>query len=251
MKPSKLISLILFICSVTAGGSVFSQEKMYKVGITPTAMPFTFLDPKTNTIQGIMVDIIREISVDAGFKIEPEAMPFSSLIPSLTSSKIDIISAAMFINPKRQEVIDFSRPILTYGEALIVAKGDSREYSKLEELKGKSIGVQKGTLFVEPIQQLGIFSDVKIYDNIPSIIADVQAGRIQVGVADAPIAAYYLQQGSYSNARLVKGYVPVMTGSIGIGVRKGENALLSKLNASIDKLKKNGAIDKIISKWAP
>lgn len=45
-------------------------QTVYKVGSTPTGTPFTFLDAKTNTIQGMMVDVIEEIGKDAGFKVE-------------------------------------------------------------------------------------------------------------------------------------------------------------------------------------
>ena len=99
---------------------------MLKVGSTPTGIPFTFLDTKTNTIEGVMVDLIKEVGKEAGFKVEIEGMQFSTLIPSLTANKIDIISAAMYITPPRKEVIDFSGPVYTYGEGLIVPKSDTR-----------------------------------------------------------------------------------------------------------------------------
>jgi polar amino acid transport system substrate-binding protein len=35
-----------------------ADGKVLKVGSTPTGIPFTFLDTKTNTIEGVMVDII-------------------------------------------------------------------------------------------------------------------------------------------------------------------------------------------------
>jgi polar amino acid transport system substrate-binding protein len=79
-----------------------SAQKVLKVGSTPTGVPFTFLDTKTNSIQGIMVDLITEIGKDAGFQVQIEPMQFSTLIASLTSNKIDIISAAMFVTPARR-----------------------------------------------------------------------------------------------------------------------------------------------------
>src|SRR5690242_21945393 len=82
-----------------------SAQQVLKVGSTPTGIPFTFLDTKTNSIQGIMVDLITEIGKDAGFQVQIEPMQFSALVPSLTSSKIDIISAAMFATAARNEVI--------------------------------------------------------------------------------------------------------------------------------------------------
>ena len=245
----QIAGTIVALAALASQGTTWAQDKVLKVGSTPTGVPFTFLDTKTNTIEGIMVDLIKAIAADAGFKVEVEGMPFATLIPSLTGNKIDIIAAAMYITPPRKEVIDFSEPIYTYGEGLFVSKKDTKEYTKLEELKGFTVGAQKGTAYVEPLQKSGLFADVKIYDNIPAILADVNAGRIQAGFADKPIVAYNLQQGLFPEARLVKGYTSTLVGSVGIGVRKTDAELLKRINASLDKLKKNGTVDKILAKW--
>ena len=249
MKIKNIVTALAAVVAMATSVAATAQDKPLKVGSTPTGVPFTFLDAKTNSIQGIMVDIVRDVAADAGFKMEIEGMSFSTLIPSLTGNKIDIIAAAMYITPPRQEVVDFSRPIYTYGEGLIVAKKDAKEYTKLEELKGMTVGAQKGTAYVEPLQKSGLFAEVKIYDNIPAILADVNAGRIQAGFADKPIVAYNLQQGAFADTRLVKGFISTMTGSVGIGVRKGDAALLKRINTSLEKLQKNGTIDKILAKW--
>lgn len=249
MKLKHIVGMTVIVASLLTQGFAFAQDKVYKVGSTPTGQPFTFLDPKTNSIEGIMVDLIKAVAADAGFKVEVEGMTFSTLIPSLTSNKIDIIAAAMYITPPRKEVIDFSNPIYTYGEGLFVPKKDTKEYVKFEDMKGFTVGAQKGTAYVEPLQKSGFFPEVKIYDNIPAIIADVNAGRIQAGFADKPIVAYNLQQGLFPEVRLVKGYVSTIVGSVGIGVRKTDQDLLKRINASLDKLQKNGSVDKILAKW--
>ena len=249
MKIKSIVTALAAVAAMATSVAATAQDKPLKVGSTPTGVPFTFLDAKTNSIQGIMVDIVRDVAADAGFKVEIEGMSFSTLIPSLTGNKIDIIAAAMYITPPRQEVVDFSRPIYTYGEGLIVAKKDTKEYTKLEELKGMTVGAQKGTAYVEPLQKSGLFAEVKIYDNIPAILSDVNAGRIQAGFADKPIVAYNLQQGAFADTRLVKSYVSTLSGSVGIGVRKGDAALLKRINTSLEKLQKNGTIDKIMAKW--
>lgn len=239
------VSMVL----AASSAQVAAQGAVLKVGSTPTGVPFTFLDTKTNTIQGIMVDLIREVAKDAGFRVEVEGMPFATLIPSLTGNKIDIIAAAMYITPPRLEVINFSNPIYTYGEGLIVSKKDTKAYTKLEELKGMTVGAQKGTAYVEPLQKSGLFAEVKIYDNIPAILADVNAGRIGAGFADKPIAAYNLQQGLFPDARVVNTYNSTLTGSVGIGVRKADAELLKRINTSLDKLQKDGTIKRILAKW--
>jgi len=224
-------------------------QRTLKVGSTPTGVPFTFLDTKTNSIQGVMVDLITEIGKDAGFQVQVEPMQFSTLIASLTSNKIDLISAAMFITPTRKEVIDFSAPVYTYGEGLIVPRADTKTYATLEDLKGQTVGAQVGTAFVDALKKTGLFAEVKIYDTIPDILRDVNTGRLKAGFADYPILAYNLNQGSFPEARLVSSYKPTVTGSVGIGVRKSDQDLLKQVNASLAKLQANGTVDKILAKW--
>ena len=248
MLFKRLVQVTIAALVLTAGGPGSAQQVL-KVGSTPTGVPFTFLDTKTNSIQGLMVDLINEIGKDAGFQVAVEPMQFSTLIASLTSNKIDIISAAMFATAARKEVIDFSDPVYTYGEGLLVPKTDTRNYVTQEDLKGEVVGAQVGTAFVDALKKTGLFSEVKVYDTIPDILRDVNAGRLKAGFADYPILAYNLKQGSFPEVRLVKSFKPTIVGTVAIGVRKGDQDLLKKINTSLSKLRANGAVDKILEKW--
>ena len=247
MSFKKLAVAIMLSCAL--GFAAKAQEQVLKVGSTPTGIPFTFLDTKTNTIEGVMVDLIKEIATDAGFKVDVEGMQFSTLIPSLTANKIDIIAAAMYITAPRKEVIDFSGPVYTYGEGLIVPKSDSKDYKEFADLKGEAVGAQKGTAYVEPLQKSGLFSEVKIYDSIPAILADVNTGRLKAGFADKPILAYNIKQGLFPEVRLVNSYVSTITGSVGIGVRKSDPDLLAKINTALDQITRDGRLKTILDKW--
>jgi polar amino acid transport system substrate-binding protein len=242
--------LCLAVVGVWLGlGAPASAQQTLKVGSTPTGIPFTFLDTQSNRIQGVMVDIITAVGKESGFEVQVEPMQFSALIGALTSSRIDIIAAAMYITEPRKQVIDFSDPIYTYGDGLFVAKSDTREYKSLEDLKGATVGAQVGTAYVEPLQKSGHFQEVKIYETIPDIMRDVNAGRIKAGFADLPIVAYNLQQGRFPEVRLVKGYKPMVIGSVGIGVRKTDGELLGKVNAGLRKIKDSGTLKGILAKW--
>jgi polar amino acid transport system substrate-binding protein len=231
-----------------AAGPAAAADPVLKVGSTPTGVPFTFLDTKSNQIQGIMVDLVTAVGKDAGFTVEIEPMQFSALIPALTSNKIDLIAAAMFATDARKQVIDFTDTVYSYGEGLVVPKSDTKDYVTLQDLKGKAAGAQVGTAFVEPLQKSGVFTEVKIYDTIPDILRDVNAGRIGAGFADYPIVAYNLAQGGFPDSRLVKSYKPGTVGSVAIGLRKGD-PMLAKLNASLAKLQADGTVKKILAKW--
>jgi polar amino acid transport system substrate-binding protein len=228
-------------------GAVAAQP--LKVGATPTGLPFTFLDTKTNTIQGVMVDLVNAVGKEAGFAVAVEPLQFSTLIPALTASKIDIISAAMFITPQRKEVVAFSAPVYSYGEGLIVPKTDTKEYTSFADLKGETVGAQVGTAFVEPLKKSGLFGEVKIYDTIPDIIRDVNSGRLKAGFADAPILAYYVKQGVFPGVRLVETFKPTVVASVGLSVRKTDADLLAKIDAALTKFKADGTLQAILTKW--
>ncbi|MGI9025246.1 MAG: ABC transporter substrate-binding protein [Burkholderiaceae bacterium] len=240
-----LVATVLGIGWIGAGVA----QQVVRVASTPTGVPFTFLDTKTNQISGIMVDIITEIGKDQGFRVEITPMTFSTLIAALQASKVDVIAAAMYITPTRQEVVDFSDPIYTYGEGLVVSAKDTKDYKTMEDLKGESVGAQIGTAYVKPLTDSGLFKEIKVYDTIPDIIRDVNLGRIKAGFADYPIVAYQIAQGGYPETRLAKNYKAILPGSVGIAVRKGDKATLDKINASLRKFKADGTTDKILARW--
>ena len=80
MALKRLVQAAMAAFVVTAAMPASAQQVL-KVGSTPTGVPFTFLDTKTNSIQGIMVDLITEIGKDAGFQVQIEPMQFSTLMP--------------------------------------------------------------------------------------------------------------------------------------------------------------------------
>jgi hypothetical protein len=137
-----------------------------------------------------------------------------------------------------------------FGDSIFLAViKDAKDYKSYEDLKGEVVGAQIGTAYVKPMQDSGMFKEVKVYDTIPDIIRDVNLGRIKAGFADYPIVAYQLSQGSFPDTRLAKGYKAAVVGSVGIAVRKGDKATLDKVNAALRKFRTDGTIDKILERW--
>lgn len=221
----------------------------YNIGATATGVPFTFLDVKTNSIQGMMVDTITAVGKAGGFGVNVQQTVFSALIPSLTSSKIDIIAAAMLKTPARAQVVDFSDPVYSYGEGLVVKADDAKNYASLDDLKGEIVGAQVGTVFIEMLQKKGIYKEVRSYDSVADMIRDLALGRIKAGLGDQPIMAYQVRQNTFQGVKLAAGYKPVNVGDVCLVVRKGDAELLAKLNKAIAAVKADGTLGKITAKW--
>lgn len=226
-----------------------SAQEVVNVGSTPTGMPFTYLDPATNTIEGIMVDLIKAIGQDVGFTPKIHAITFSALISSLNTKRIDIISAAMGKSDERAKVVTFSDPILSYGEGLVVRDSDTKQYTEYADMEGMTVGIQLGTTYVAPAQASGVFKEIKQYDSSANMLKDLQNKRVDAVFLDYPIAKKTLEQPAFQGMHLVDSYKPIIPLDFGLVVRKDDTERLATLNASIKKLQDNGTIPAILKKW--
>lgn len=226
-----------------------SADTVVNVGSTPTGMPFTYLDPATNTIEGIMVDLIKAVGQDVGFTPNIQPITFSALISSLNTKRIDIISAAMGKSAEREKVVTFSDPVLSYGEGLVVRDTDTKQYTELADMTGMTIGIQLGTMYVAPAQASGAFKEIKQYDSSANMLKDLQNKRVDAVLLDYPIAKKTLEQPAFQGMHLVDTYKSVLFLDFGLVVRKDDTERLATLNTSIKKLQANGTIPAILKKW--
>jgi polar amino acid transport system substrate-binding protein len=235
--------------AVTFAAAQASAPATYNVGATATGIPFTFLDVKTNTIQGMMVDSIQAVGKAAGFQAQVQQTVFSALIPSLTSKKIDIVSAAMLKTAAREQVVDFSDPVYSYGEGVIVSANDNKSYASLDDFKGEIVGAQVGTVFLDRLQKKGIYKEVRSYDSVADMARDLSLGRIKAAVGDQPIMAYQIAQKTFPGVKLANGYKSVDVGDVCFVVRKGDTETLQRLNKAIAAVKADGTLEQIVKKW--
>lgn len=250
MNPIRrfLVRLTLALPALALAAAA-SAQKTVNVGATATGVPFTFLDVKTNSIQGMMVDVATAVGDAAGFKVAVQQTVFAALIPSLTTSKIDIISAGMLKTAQRAQVVDFSEPVYSYGEGLIVKSDDAKAYASLDDLKGEVVGAQVGTVFLDLLNKKGGFKEVRTYDSINDMMRDIALGRIKAGLGDQPIVAYQLAQGANAAVKLAKDYQPTNVGDVCLVVRKGDAEMLARVNKGIAAIKADGTLARIVKKW--
>jgi polar amino acid transport system substrate-binding protein len=183
---------------------------------TSNDAPLSYIDSKTGLAAGALPDILaaflKRESISA--KIDVVAMPFSSLIPSVESGRIELMGDAMYIRPARAKVMDFTTGIFFNPEALDVAAGNPAHLHKLSDLCGHSAGTYEGTVYVDMLKAAaaacpaGKTLDVHLYPTIENVFADLAAGRLDAGVVDASLSAYALKQNPDLHFELVGDYVP-------------------------------------------
>jgi polar amino acid transport system substrate-binding protein len=238
--------LSFYALTVLAAMSTATHAETLKVGINPDAAPVTFYDAKSNTFGGMSADLIAAVGKDAGFTVEYFPFPIPELIPALNSSKIDIIAANMRVTPERKALADFSDSFHTGADALIVPKADIREYKSITDLKGVTVGFQKGSAQLNEVQKAGLLTDVKVFDTFADVMREVAGGGAGAAILGATQARYEQHLGKYPDVRIVTSYQPPgEPAGIAYGVRKSDGELLRRINASLAKLQADGTVKKI------
>jgi polar amino acid transport system substrate-binding protein len=249
MKSALLKAIICTALSLSALPGMAQSNNVLIVGATPTAVPFNFLDTKTNSLQGVMIDITNALAKELDFTPELLPTPFSALIPSLQTKKINMISSAFAITEKRAEVVDFSDILFSYSEVIVVNAKDNTEYKNTGDLKGKVVGVQTGTVTVDPMKKVAGIKELKMYSTMQDMIREVSIGRIDVAVGDGPVMLYTITNSGVKNVRAARSYQKQMQINIAIAVRKGDKELLGTINRGIATIKADGTLDAILKKW--
>ena len=250
----KKFQALTLVCAIAAGmmGSASAlATPTYKVGATATGIPFTFVDIKSGDTRGMMVDAIEAIGKAGGFQTDIQQSVFSALIPSLTSNKIDLISAAMLKTPEREKVVQYSDPIYSYGEGLILQEKDPKTYTSMADLKGEIVGAQVGSVFIDALNKHGGFKEVRSYDSVADMMRDLRLGRIKAAFGDRPIVAYQMATNPKQarGLKLSQTYQPVVVGDVCIVMRQNDPEKLAQVNKGIAAIKADGSLDRIIEQW--
>jgi len=242
-------ALALSMLSLTA---VAEDAKPIRIGIEAGYPPFSMKTPD-GKLTGFDVDIGDALCAQMKVKCTWVEQEFDGLIPALKVRKIDAILSSMSITEDRKKSVDFTNKYYNT-PARLVMKAGTQVSDGLAELKGKNIGVQRGSIHErfarEVLAPLG--AEIKPYGSQNEIYLDVSAGRLDGTVADATL----LDDG-FLKTDAGKGFAfvgPAFTDEkyfgdgIGIAVRKGD-ALKDKINSAITAIRENGKYKQIQDKY--
>ena len=228
--------------------------KMLVVGISGGDAPIAWMSPKDEPL-GITLDLCKELIKREGIdKLDVYTMPFSSLIPALTSGRIDFACDTFFPTEKRKQLVDFTDIVFYNSETLIVKKGNPMKIHKLADLAGKSAGSYEGTVWIDWLNDLnkqGAKIAVKAYPTVTELVADVASGRLNGGILDAVLAAYAVKQNPKMGIELVADYQPreKQANAVALVVRKDSGDLREAFNRMLATMKTDGSLDKVFERY--
>lgn len=219
------------------------DNKVIKVGLEDTYPPMEFRNEK-NELVGFDIDLSDEIGKRLGVKVEYVMTEFGGLIMSLNSNKIDMSASAISITDERKKEVEFTKPYVNSGQALVVKKGNTSIKDE-KDLNGKTVGAQLGTTGEQAAKKIEGVKEVKAYDKVPQVFQDLDIGRIDAVIVDEFVGRYYLSK-QKDKSEVVKS---LEQEPIGIAFKKGEKELQEEVQKIIDEMIKDGTMSKISEKW--
>lgn len=257
MKKNLILAIIiLFVISMSAGCGFFGgkdktgkvldrmeKSEVLNVAFEGTYPPFNFLDDN-DEFQGFDVDISNEIADRLGVKANFIATKWDGLIGGLKADKFDIIIGQMTVTEERKKSVDFTDPYVITGSVL-VTREDTNDITKLEDIKGKKVGVGGGTTFEEVANSVE-GADVKLYKAVSDYIQDLTNERLDVIINDQLLISYNIKE---NNLPIKIASDIVNIDEIGMAVNKGNEDFIKKVNTALSEMKEDGTYNEIYKKW--
>ena len=220
-----------------------AEEKVLIMGTSADFAPFESRDA-SGEIEGFDIDLANYIAEELGYTLEIRDMKFDGLVGALQTNRVDIVLAGMSATEKRDKNVDFSLPYNHSGEMFVTLK-DS-DIKTVEDLKGKTLGVQLGTIQEEGAQKIQetVDFEIKKLDSAQNLIQELLTNRIEVAYIDKSVATGYIaEQG-------LAGFDDTTSSSPGMAVAFPEGSdLIDDVNKVIEQMQENGKLEELKEKW--
>lgn len=257
LKPLALLAVLplaLTGCVSTATDSSNSNSnsnsevKLVKPGTLSvcTNTPYKPFEYEENgTIVGLDADIANAIASDLGVKAQLTSISFEGLDSGtgLSTGQCDIALAGIGVTDERKSKMEFTTVYFDDNLVILVPKGSS--ITSAADLKGVAVGAQQATSGETYAKANG--AQVIQYEDTSLMFSALKTGQVKAVAANLSVVSEALTNDP--NSFKIAYQDSKNTEEIAAAVSSNNKALLTKANATIDKLKKNGELDKMKAKW--
>ncbi len=220
------------------------------VGTSADWPPFEYIG-KDGKFAGIDIEIAKRIAQELGVELEIKDMKFAALIEALKNGQVDIIIADITPTAEREQQIDFSIPYyFSKGYAVLTVK--DKNLNSIEDLYGKKIGVQLGTIQQDWAEEnLKDKAEIITYNKVyPDMIFVLKRGDVDAIIVGDLIADVLIKKDPELKIAF---YAGAATVGGAVGLPEDAEDLKYVVNMVIESLLEKGEMKKIfdseIDKW--
>lgn len=237
----KIIILLIVATTVFISSCDKKSNENYLHFATSAIYP-PFEYSEHGEIKGFDIDLARLIAKELGKEAVFDNMQFSTVLPAISSGQDDIAIATISITEARKINFDFSEPY--YFDGIASVYRSNQPIITPNQLKGKKVAVQLGSIMEIWLRETFPQAEITALDNNNQAIESLISGYVDVVLMDG------VQGKIFSKKHTELSYSLIAKADYGyaLAVKKG-SPLTTKINEALQKLKKNGAIQKLENTW--
>ncbi|WP_422748075.1 glutamate ABC transporter substrate-binding protein [Mycobacterium sp. WMMD1722] len=234
------LAAALPFAAVACGGGGGGDDSKIVIG-TKFDQPGLGLKNPDGTMSGFDVDVATYVAGELGYapdKIEWKESPSGQRETLIQNGQVDYIVATYSITDARKEKVDFAGPYLLTGQSLLVREDNTDITGAASLQNNKRLCSVSGSTPAQRIKDEYPGVQLQQYDTYSACIEALKNGAIDAVTTDEVILAGYAAQdpgafkvvgGTFSEERY------------GIGLKKGDTELRTKINDAIEKMESSGA----------
>ncbi len=213
-----------------------AEASMLRAGTDGDFQPYEYYQSASGTYTGFDVELTEALAKLMGYDgVEFVATPFDELLPGLDEDRYDIAVAALIVTEERKREADFSAPYAEDRSVVVVLK---------EGAEGACTAAEKGTVHMEyALKNCASDGEIIATDGAEESIALLLSKKAARAVT-SKLSADYLNANVYGG-RLSVERTDSQARPLAIAVRRGNGALLAKLNEALALYKKSADFDRL------
>lgn len=203
--------------------------------------------------KGFDLDLASAVADELGLTLKLKPIKWSKKETELQSKKIDLIWNGFTVTEELKDKILFSNPYMKNSQVVVVLK-DS-EYKTLSDFKqGTKIAVQAKSSAIPAVNaspELKDFEKIQAEDYANALALELDSKKASCVVMDKVVIDYYLKtniSGAKDKYRILEN-ITLAEEHYAIGFRKNDVEFANKVNGALLKLKENGTVARISTKW--
>ena len=253
------LSAVLSMALSTAAWAADTLERVretgsLRLGFRVDAPPYSYRAANGDP-SGYIVDLCREVAAGvkkaqniSSLKIEYVEVSSKTRFEALRDGLIDILCDPTSMTMSRRAIVDFSLPTFIDGAGVLYRVDNVQ---KLEDLRGKTIGVLRDTTTEETLRatlaQLGIDAEIVPMSDHPSGVRQLSEGKLDAYFADRGILNYHLLNSrNPAGLKLSDQYFTFET--YALALPRGDDKLRLLADATLAELYRTDRIKKIYAR---
>ena len=196
---------------------------------------------------GFDVEVAKYVAKELGYTdIEWKQSPSAQRETLLQSGQVQMIFATYSITDDRKQKISFAGPYFIAGQGLLV-RADNTDITGPDSLNGKKLCSVTGSTPAQKIKDTYAKQvQLEELDTYSKCVEALNAGRVDAVTTDDVILAGYAAQEQYKGKLKTVGK-PFTEEQYGVGIKKGDVELCTKINTALEKMVSDGSWKKALA----